>query len=253
MSTQPPSLLRALLRSVVLLPLIAGVLSAEIVFLKNGSKVETREPYEVDDDEAVLVLTNGAVTRIPLADIDVERTAAVNRPGFGGAQVLEEVETEPVPVPQPQERRDTRTLSEVAAERDLQARRRNQPSAPREDVNPAAVRLPLAEAALRTYLGSLYATQDFSPELFEGAGIGTAVVRLTTDSEAAVFRGLVTTALALLQSDEDLAQPLSVLELEMRSSDGGHAGDFRITRERAEALRSRQISPQEFYVRYVEF
>lgn len=254
MSTHPPSLLRPLLRSVLLLFLIAGTLSAEVVFLKNGSKVETREPYEVDGDEAVLVLTNGTVTRIPLADIDIERTDAANRPGFGSAQVLEGGETTPVPLPEPTTQRgETRTLSEVAAERDLQAQRRDQPAAAREDVNPAAVRLPLADAELRRYLGDLYSTQEFSPELFEGTGAGIAVVRLTTDSEAAVFRGLVTTVLALLESGDKLEQPLAVLELEMRSSDGGQAGDFRITHDRAEALRSREISPQEFYVRYVEF
>lgn len=254
MSIHRHRLVRTFFLGVVALPLVATTLAADIIYLKSGSTVETREAYEVDGDEAVLVLTNGAVTRIPLADIDVERTAAANRPGFSGARVLESTgETRPVPRPEPQAPRETRTLSEVAAERDLRARRRNQPSETREDVNPAAVRLPLADAGVRSYLGAYFATQEFRPELFEGASPGAAVVRLTTDSEAAVFRGLVTTALALLESGERLDQPLSVLELEMRSSDGGQAGDFRITYDRAEALRSRQISPQEFYVRYVEF
>lgn len=234
--------------------LLASAAGAEVVYLKNGNKIETREPYEVEGDQAVLTLTNGAVSKIPLEDIDVERTAAANRPGFGSAQVIEGTETRPIEqaLPPP-ERRQTRTLSQVAAERTLQQRGDSQPLEPAANAVEHAPRTPLADGTIRSFLTSLYSSQNFSPELFENNGPGTATVRLTTDSEAEVFRGLVTTALALLESTEQLDQGLAVLELEMRSSDGGQAGDFRITHDRAQALRQKHITPEDFYIRYVEF
>ena len=248
-----PHARRLVLLALLLLPLIATSAWGETVYMKNGSTVTTREAYTVEGEMAVLVLTNGTVSKVPLADIDVERTRAANRPGFSSAQVIEGGEAKPLErTPTASRQRQTRSLRDVAAERNLSARQGNQATAI-EAAAPVVARAPLANTQVRRYLDSLYSSQQFSPQLFESTGPGTATVRLTTDSEAKVFRGLVSTALALLTSGEKLDQELSVIELEMRSSDGGQAGDFRITRERAEALRSRQITPQDFYIRYVEF
>ncbi len=238
----------------LIVPLTATSLLADTVYLKDGSSVTTRGSYTVEGDQAVLVLTNGAISKVPLADIDIERTRTANRPGFSTAQVIEGGEAKPLErTPSAAKRRQTQSLSDVAAERSLQAREPSQGRPSAEGGVSVATRLPLANGNVRQYLASLYSSQRFSAELFESTGPGTATVRLTADSEADVFRGLVTTAVALLESGERLGQALSVLELEMRSGDGGQAGDFRITADRAQALRSRQISPQDFYIRYVEF
>ena len=225
-------------------------MNADTVVLKDGRRIETREPYRVDGDQAVLVLTNGTVTMVPIASIDQKQTEEASRYGSGSAQIIDGRESRPVQS-EPPSRRSTSSLSDVASQRRLNTRR----TAPE-----AADNTPLAEVRelhtdlqLINYLDGLFTSQGLSAEVFESTGPGTATVRLATDSEADVFRSLVTTAVALLESGDKLASPLSVLELEMRSSDGGQAGDFRITHDRAQALRSRATSPQEFYVRYVEF
>ncbi len=231
--------------------LLGGPIWADVVILKDGRRIETREPYRVEGDQAILVLANGTVTTLPVASVDTERTRQENEAGYGSARVIEGRESRPVQRSAPQQNRNQSELSAVASQRRLRATpstNRPTPVAPRE-----IVRQPLSDEQASQLLRRLYNSQGFTAELFEGSATGTAIARLTTDNESDVFRGLVTTALALLESSEKLESPLAVVELEMRTSDGGQAGDFRITHDRAEALRSRTISPQAFYVRYVEF
>ncbi len=238
----------ALLVAVLASPILAA---ADTIVLRDGRRIETREPYKIEGDQAVLVLTNGTVTTLPLSSIDARKTEEASRLG-GSAKVIDGRESRPIQ-PGQQPRPSSSSLSQVAGQRRLADRRTRQPRPSDNPPTMATQRVQLADDATRGFLSSLYASQGLSAELLESTGPGTATVRLSTDSEAEVFRALVATAVALLQSAEKLENPLAVLELEMRSSDGGQAGDFRITHDRAEALRTQAISPQEFYVRFVEF
>ncbi|MBV8200239.1 MAG: hypothetical protein JOZ15_06415, partial [Acidobacteria bacterium] len=64
---------------VVLLTLCAGPLAAYTVWLKHGSKIAARGPYEVKKGKAIITLTNGEQSFIDASQIDAARTAAANQ------------------------------------------------------------------------------------------------------------------------------------------------------------------------------
>src|ERR1044071_7367678 len=80
-----------------LLVLAAGPAHAYVIYLKDGSTIEAREKYKVQGNTAVIIMTNGSESTLPMSQIDVARTQSANASDFGSATVLRG----PAPAPQP--------------------------------------------------------------------------------------------------------------------------------------------------------
>src|SRR5579864_1195741 len=63
----------------VLLALCAGPLAAYTVWMKDGSSIVARGPYEVKKGKAIITLINGEQSFIDASQIDAARTAAANQ------------------------------------------------------------------------------------------------------------------------------------------------------------------------------
>ncbi len=76
--------LAALLTSATLLLAAA----AYTIFLKDGSSLVAKQKYTVDNGRAIITLLNGTETFVPLDKIDIPRTDAANRGGYGTGVVI---------------------------------------------------------------------------------------------------------------------------------------------------------------------
>ncbi len=89
-------LVHALVSCVIAAAAAVSALGADVI-LKDGQSIATAKPYAVKGKMAVLTLTDGSLVSIPVADIDVEKTAAAAKvaPAAPAAEVV------PVPARKP--------------------------------------------------------------------------------------------------------------------------------------------------------
>ena len=86
--------------------------------------------------------------------------------------------------------------------------------------------------------------------VYRGSRGDRALLEITTNSEAAIFRSLEAAAAVLLQMQN---RGIKAFELSMMSSARERAGEFTLTPELANVLAQKQIETSAFYVQNVVF
>jgi hypothetical protein len=74
---------------------------------------------------------------------------------------------------------------------------------------------------------------------------------LTADSEDKVFNAISATSFLMMRNAGVTGAQVNMIELFMKTTNGGSAGRFQMTREDAQALDAKTISQQEYFVRKV--
>src|ERR1700687_3665234 len=248
----------------VLLTLCAAPLAAYTIWLKDGSKIAARGPYEVKKGKAIITLANDEQSFIDASQIDAARTAAANQgkdynaTDMGNTRVMPGEEVPPAP---------DKSLTDLIAThrpstRQLpNAKRANAPQ-PGQAVKSKAGYLDLAslphEPFARTEVtGDLllfFRSQGIEEvEIWKGSQPDRLLIEVTTGSEAAVFQGLNAGANALLRASERFPQAIAALEMLMKTPARQKAGQFLLTPDAATALVAKKIDPPTFFVANVQF
>jgi hypothetical protein len=89
--------------------------------------------------------------------------------------------------------------------------------------------------------------------LYQGTTGDRVLIDLTTDSEAAVFRGLAVAAKALEHLQTTFPGSISAFELVLTTSGRTRAGQFLLDTDGAAQLAEGRIEPSAFYVENVQF
>jgi hypothetical protein len=242
----------------------AAAASAYTVILKDGSKLVAKEKYKVVNGMALIVLANGTQTSIKANEIDVARTDQINQSNYGTAVVLDasgketDLPASTPPPPRPE-------LKDLIAAR----QQAPQPAAPaaRRDSRPAASsagggttagsdldhlpRTPLPRLELAAEIKQALRAKGIEDVLiYRGSRPDRALLEITTNSEAAVFRSLEAAAavLATVQS-----KGIAAFELSLTSAARERAGQFALTPELASMLTDKRVETGTFYVNNVQF
>jgi hypothetical protein len=251
--------------------LLAGPLAAYTVYLKDGSSVQAKEKYRIENGKAIIILPSGERTFLDPRKIDVRRTDEANRNNSGTAIVLEQNAKSPTPV-QPQAPRQ-KTLADLIASRD--AAPRELPEVRRESSarNAPASRgggmgktragfVDFATVARKPYPHLEVASelqQFFRGQGLEEVGIysGTQgdrpLVEITTNSEASVFKSLSVGSNALLHIRDRYPQRVGAFELLMTTPERERAGQFVLTPEMASELVAKRVDVTAFFIDNVQF
>ena len=248
----------------VLLALCAGPLAAYTVWLKDGTSIAARSPYEVKDGKALITLINGEHSFIDASQIDAARTAAANRgkdfytTDLGNTRVVPGKEAPPAP---------NKSLTDLVAthrpsSRQLAtARRANEPT-PGQTMRSKAgfldlaslPRVPYARSEVTADLQQFLRSQGIDEvEIWTGSQPDRLLIEVTTGSEAAVFQGLNAGANALLRARDRFPQAIAAIELMMKTPTRERAGQFLLTPETATALVAKKIDASAFFVANVQF
>jgi len=253
---------------------VASPLLAYTIYLKDGSKMVSREPYTVKDEKAYFTLQSGTQTYIALSEIDVERTRKANERDVGTALMVEGGEVHEVAIEDVQRnsRRERPTLRDLITSGaagpsnlpDPPAPDRSTPTGDQGSDLPrtragfvdlsAVERTPFADADVAAKIQELFEHRELQDvEVFQGTASRRPLVEVVTGSEARVFRAIVVASSALLQLQEQSPNQVVGIELLLTTPTGSRAGQFILGVDEARALLTREIDPQAFFLRYVQF
>ena len=254
----------ALLAALISLP--AG---AYTIVLKDGSKLQARSKWEVQEGQAIITLMSGTQVSYPAAEIDVAATEEANKGGYQGVILLDQSGEETTLGPPPNQPRDEGLAGLIqqrrAGLRQLPENRREArpPTAaeeglPRTDAGflnlEATPKRPPVDEALAGALGEYFQRQKFEGvKVFRGLEEGIPLVEMEVSSADTAIRALQGAALAVYDFTQQGHDELRGLDLILKTDEGERGGQFQITPAMAEDLATKKINAGEFYVAYVQF
>jgi hypothetical protein len=254
--------LAALLASATLLLAAA----AYTIFLKDGSSLVAKQKYTVENGRAIITLLNGTETFVPLEKIDIPRTDAANRGGYGTGVVIPGSPQDVGPPPA-QAQRD-QTLGDlinkkVAGPREVPTTKRDKDAAAGgrlvktkagyNDLS-ALARRPYAHADITAALQQFFHGQGLDEvEIFEGTAGDHPLIEVSTNSEGSVFKALNSAAAGLLQIRDSFPNRVAAFEVLLTTPARERAGQFVLTPEMATELVAKKVEVAAFYVKNVQF
>ncbi len=246
---------------------LAGPAMAYVVFLRDGSKLIAKDKYRVAGAKALITLPNGTETEINLSEIDVARTEGANKENLGTAVVIEDGKstTTPKPIVAPQRATLSDYIQKGSASLHVPPETHRVP-----DRSPSGTQLARTAAGfddLSSLARTPYRDNEVAGEILtfllangtEGAQVyaGTngrrPLLELTTNSEASIFRGILSAANTLIHVREKFGAKVEAIELVLITPQRGRGGQFVLTPEQAADLLARRIDLTAFYVANVQF
>ena len=256
---------RFALAAATALALFTGPALAYTIYLKDGSKIVTAEKYTVRGDKAIVKLTSGTESMLPMAEIDIERTEKANQQNLGTAVVIEggkaqdlEANTAPPPrqttlqdlIKRRESNPDAPTPTTIAQTPNTRRSATEAPAAAADVVGRSPLRdVNLAEAIRRFLFGRGIS----SVEVLQGPTAKRPLLVFPTGTEGQVFKALSASATTLLHVRDTSPGAVDAFEIVCRSPDGGSGGRFTMTPAQAQELVAGRIEMPAYYVRNVQF
>ena len=219
-----------------------------VVVLRDGTRYVAKQKWTVVNGKAIVQLENGQSLQLDPSLIDVPRSERDTRLGLTNANVVDLNPTATATQPKQQPSLgDTIKL------------RRNTPA---PATQPAPKQAPSTTPAPVSGPGQLPGeVLDKFTRAFENLGIfekkltssGARSLRaeVTVDTEDRVFNAISATSYLMVRNAGVEGAQIDMVELFMRTTTGGSAGRFQMSREDAEALDKKKISQQEYFIRKV--
>ena len=258
--------IRRALPVVVLAALVlAGPLSAYTIYLKDGQTIIAKGKYRLEKGRAIITLPNGTQTFLNASEIDVRRTDEANRSDLGNAMVLEgnRPSNQQAPgVPKQKTLSDMITNREAPREPEVRREVRRDTSTSQGPGRTRAgyadlagvERKPYSNLELASELQQFLRSQGLQEaEIFSGTQADRIRLEITTNSEGSVFRGLATSANALLHIREAHPGRVAAFEILMTTPERERAGQFLLTPELASDLVAQRVEVTAFFIDNVQF
>jgi hypothetical protein len=224
----------------------ANAFATYIVVLKNGQTYKAKAKWTIQNGKALVQLENGQSLAVDPSLIDVPKSEQTTNAGLSGAKIMNIPAKDTAPPPQPVQP----TLGQS-----FHLRKGPAQAAPPATTTAAAVPVVPSGATLSQDVLDKFARAYENVGLFEqkitSPAAGTIHAELTADSEDKVFNAISATSFLIARNAGVPGVDIKMVELFMRTTVGGSAGRFQMTREDAQALESKQISQQEYFIRRV--
>ena len=226
--------------------LAAPAFARYIVVLKNGTRYNAKEKWTVKNGKALVLLDNGQSLQLDPALIDVAKSEQITKIGLSNANVVDlNADTRPAA---------TSTQPSLGS----QIKLRKTPQQPQ----PATPEPKPATTGIAPGAGTMAASViDKFQRAYENVGIfehkvesnGARAIRaeLTVDTEERVFNAISATSFLMVRNAGVDGTQIDMVELFMKTTTGGAAGRFQMSRADAEALDKRTLSQQEYFIKKV--
>lgn len=219
-----------------------------IVVLKDGTRYAAKAKWTVVNGKAIVLLENGQSLQLDPSLIDVARSEQLTKIGMANANVIDLNPGASAPAPQPQQP----SLGDAVKLRRPQPK----PQQPAQPVVAPSAPPPVSGAGVM----SDEVLEKFD-RAFENVGIfekkitsssATSIrAEMTVDTEDRVFNAISAASYLMVRNAGVDHANIQMVELFMKTTTGGAAGRFQMTRADAEALNNRTISQQDYFVRKV--
>jgi hypothetical protein len=224
-----------------------------IVVLKDGTRYVAKSKWTVIKGKAIINLENGQSMQVDPSLIDVPRSEQMTKIGMANANVID-LNTNDAPA----------TTSTRAQQPSLgsQFRLRKLPAEGQPAETTPAKETPATTAPTTPRSGTMpQEVLDKFELAMENVGVfdrkitptGANSIRaeLSVDTEDRVFNVISATSFLMVRNANVPGVRIDLVELYMKTSLGGAAGRFQMSRADAEAINNQTISQQEYFVRKV--
>lgn len=220
-----------------------------IVVLKDGTRYAAKAKWTVTNGKALVLLENGQSLQLDPSLIDGPRSEQMTKIGMTSANVIDlnanagQAQTKQAP-----------SLGDAIKLRP----RAQQQQAPSQATPKPTLSAPAPISGAGTMPAEVVEKFD---RAFENVGIfekkitsssATSIrAEMTVDTEDRVFNAISATSYLMVRNAGFENIRIDMVELFMRTTTGGAAGRFQMSRADAEALNNRTISQQDYFVRKV--
>ena len=220
------------------------------VVLRDGAKYKAKAKPAVTGGKALVLLENGQSLQLDASLIDFPKSEQQTKLGLGDASMIAVGAPPPPPA-----KAEGPSLGSAIKLRKLPAQNAPSPA----DTAPAAAAPPVAS----TGPGMSNEVIDKFVRAFENVGIfehkvtspapNTIHADVTADTEEKVFNAISATAFLMVRNAGVQGAQVEMVELFMGTVTGGSSGRFRMTREDAQAIDSKAMTREDYFVRKVLF
>lgn len=228
--------------------LAAQSFATYIVVLKDGTRYNAKAKWTVVNGKALIALETGQTLQLDPALIDAAQSEKLTKMGITNANVIDLNPN----MPEAQAPKQQPSLGSQ-----IRLKKGNEPvPAPVTSPNsPAAAPLqtggPQVPAEAIEKFTRAYENVGIFEQSVKAHGPRTLRAELTADSEDKVFNAISATSFLMVRNAGVAGAQIDMVELFMRTTNGGAAGRFQMSREDAEALDKRTISQQDYFIRKV--
>lgn len=220
------------------------------VVMRDGTRYKAKAKYTIQNGKAIILLTNGQSLQVDPSLIDVAKSEQLTKLGVDGK--LLDLNTN-MPVTQPA------VPQEQPLGGQIKLRQRNTGKAPAPDrTSQAPTVAPPPNVVAGTMHQRVLDNFDRSYEnigIFEKDIVSTGArslrAELTVDTEERVFNAISATSYLIMRNAGVDGAQIDMVELFMKTTSGGSAGRFQMSRADADAMEKRLISQQDYFVRKV--
>jgi hypothetical protein len=213
-----------------------------VVVLKDGTRYAAKEKWTVKNGKALVLLENGQSLQLDPSLIDVARSEQMTKMGLANANV---VDLDPNATAA-----NNRPAGPTLG--DQIKLRRNTPAP--QPTKPATTPVP-STGQINSQVIEKFDLAFDNIGIFEkkisSNSKNSLRAEMTVDTEDRVFNAISATSYLMVRNAGVDGAQIDMVELFMRTTTGGSAGRFQMTREDAEALDKKTISLQEYFVRKV--
>ena len=238
---------KALIAAVLLLA-ASHAFAAYTVVMKDGTRYQAKAKWTVVNGKAIIRLETGGAVSVDPALIDAAKSEEVTKSGLGDVKLFG-VEK----APQPQSKQQAPSLGSSVKIRP-RAKFGETPTPAVTETAPNAARTTTVANQLDSRVAGNFERAYENIGIFERTMAGTnRVVRaeVTTDNEDKVFNAISATAFLIVRNAGVDGVEIDMVELFMKTTNGGAAGRFQMDRADAEAINTKAVSIQDYYVRNV--
>ena len=217
-----------------------------IAVLKDGKQYKAKAKWTMQGGKALVQLENGQSLLIDPSLIDEAKSELTTKLGLGDVKIVDLDAKLPAGVKPPP---TAPTLGDQIKLR-KPGEQNAQQAAP-------AVAAPVAppSSTMSTEVMMKFERAYENVGIFEhklsSSGAGKIRAELTADSEDKVFNAISATSYLMVRNAGVTGTQIDMIELFMKTTNGGAAGRFQMSRDDAQALDAKTMSLQEYFVRKV--
>lgn len=221
-----------------------------IVVLKNGTSYAAKEKWTVVNGKAIVKLVNGQSLQLDPNLIDVARSEQMTKVGMANASIVDLSPNLPAAQAPKQQTPSLGTSIKLRPKNAQVPEPQPQPKTGSSTPAPAVVAVApgsLAEDVINKFERA-YENDGIFELKVASTGTGTFRVELTVDTEERVFGAISTTAAMIVRNAFVDGATINGVDLFMKTTTGGAAGRFQMSRADAEALLSNKVKREEYFI-----
>jgi hypothetical protein len=226
-----------------------------VVLLKDGTQYKAKAKWTIVNGKAIVNLETGQSLAIDPSLIDVARSEQATKNGLGDAHQMDLTPNMP----------DNGAPKQAVPSLGSRIKLRTPQAAQPVPVSPSATApasgtytpapIPAGGSALSQEVVAKFERAYENVGIFEHKltpnGAHGLRVELTADSEDKVFNAISATSFLTVRNAGVAGAQVDMVQLFMKTTNGGSAGRFEMSRADAEALDQKKITQQEYFVRNV--